>query len=68
MPKVPSMSSKDLTRLLEKGGAIFVRQGSTDHAIYSRVLRTEDTLLLFKWERKVSILYTANGFKAIEIY
>lgn len=37
MPKVPSMSSKDLTRLLEKGGAVFVRQGSTDHAIYSRV-------------------------------
>ncbi|MDG6028166.1 MAG: type II toxin-antitoxin system HicA family toxin [Candidatus Brocadia sp.] len=38
MPKVPSMSSRDLTRLMEKGGAIFVRQGSTDHAIYSRVL------------------------------
>ncbi|MDN3515953.1 MAG: type II toxin-antitoxin system HicA family toxin [Candidatus Brocadia sp.] len=38
MPKVPSMSSKDLTRLLEKGGAVFVRQGSTDHAIYSRVI------------------------------
>ncbi|MCC7211607.1 MAG: type II toxin-antitoxin system HicA family toxin [Candidatus Brocadia sp.] len=32
------MSSRDLTRLMEKGGAIFVRQGSTDHAIYSRVL------------------------------
>ena len=38
MPKVPSMSSKDLTRFLEKGGAVFVRQGSTDHAIYSRVI------------------------------
>lgn len=38
MPKVPSMSSKELFRLLEKGGAIFVRQGSTDHAIYSRTL------------------------------
>ncbi len=38
MPKVPSMSSRDLTRLMEKGGAIFVRQGSTDHAIYSRVI------------------------------
>lgn len=36
MPKVPSMSSKELIRLLEKGGAVFVRQGSTDHAIYSR--------------------------------
>ena len=38
MPKVPSMSSKDLVRLLGKGGAVFVRQGSTDHAIYSRVI------------------------------
>ncbi|GFP23879.1 hypothetical protein HKBW3S44_00140 [Candidatus Hakubella thermalkaliphila] len=37
MPKVPSMSSKDLSKLLEKGGAVFVRQGSTDHAIYSRI-------------------------------
>lgn len=36
MPKVPSMSSKELVRLLEKGGAAFVRQGPTDHAIFSR--------------------------------
>ena len=36
MHKVPSMSSRDLVRLLEKGGENFVRQGSTDHAIYSR--------------------------------
>lgn len=39
MHKVPSMSSKKLTRLLEKGGAIFVRQGPTDHAIYSRLVK-----------------------------
>ena len=38
MHKVPSMSSKELVKLLEKGGTIFVRQGSTDHAIYSRVI------------------------------
>lgn len=38
MPKLPSMSSKELVRLLEMGGAVFVRQGSTDHAIYSRVI------------------------------
>lgn len=38
MPKIPSMSSKELVRLLEGGGAVFVRQGSTDHAIYSRIL------------------------------
>ncbi len=38
MPKVPSMSSKELVRLLEKGGAVFVRQGPTDHGIYSRII------------------------------
>ena len=37
MFKVPSMSSRKLCKLLEKGGAKFVRQGSTDHAIYSRI-------------------------------
>jgi predicted RNA binding protein YcfA (HicA-like mRNA interferase family) len=39
MPKVPSLSSKKLVKILEKGGAVFVRQGSTDHAIYSRILQ-----------------------------
>lgn len=39
MPKIPSMSSKELVKLLEKGGAVFVRQGSTDHAIYSRTVQ-----------------------------
>ena len=38
MLKVPSMSSKALIKLLEKGGAIFGRQGKTDYAIYSRVV------------------------------
>lgn len=38
MSKFPSLSSKELCRLLEKGGAKFVRQGSTDHAIYSRIV------------------------------
>jgi predicted RNA binding protein YcfA (HicA-like mRNA interferase family) len=32
------MSSKEFVKLLEKGGAVFVRQGSTDHAIYSRLV------------------------------
>ncbi len=32
------MSSKALAKLLEKGGAVFVRQGPTDHAIYSRIV------------------------------
>jgi len=38
MPKMPSLSSRELVRLLEKGGAVFVRQGPTDHAIYSRTV------------------------------
>jgi len=38
MLKFPSMSSKKLVKLLEKGGAFFVRQGSTDHAIYARLV------------------------------
>lgn len=39
MPKIPAMSSREFVRLLEKGGARFVRQGSTDHAIYSRIIK-----------------------------
>jgi predicted RNA binding protein YcfA (HicA-like mRNA interferase family) len=38
MSKFPSFSSKELLRLLEKGGAVFVRQGSTDHALYARIV------------------------------
>lgn len=38
MLKLPSLSSKELIKLLEKSGAIFVRQGSTDHAIYYRIV------------------------------
>ncbi len=38
MPKVPSMDSRKLVKMLETGGAFFVRQGSTDHAIYARLV------------------------------
>jgi predicted RNA binding protein YcfA (HicA-like mRNA interferase family) len=38
MLKLPSMSSRQLTNLLERGGAVLARQGKTDHAIYSRVV------------------------------
>lgn len=41
MPKMPSMSSRELARLLEKGGALFVRQGPADHAIYSRTIESK---------------------------
>jgi len=37
LPKrVPPMSSKKFARLLARGGAIFVRQRSTSHAIFER--------------------------------
>lgn len=38
MSKFPSLSSKELVKIVQKGGAVFVRQGSTDHAIYSRIV------------------------------
>lgn len=38
MSKFPSLSSKELCRFLERAGAHFVRQGSTDHAIYARIV------------------------------
>ena len=38
MPKIPSMSSTELVKLLVKSGAFFVRQGKTDHAIYARIV------------------------------
>ena len=38
MSDIPSLSSKELVKLLERGGAQFVRQGATDHAIYCRVV------------------------------
>ncbi|MCP5104975.1 MAG: type II toxin-antitoxin system HicA family toxin [bacterium] len=38
MSKFPSLSSKQLVKMLENGGALFVRQGRTDHAIYSRTV------------------------------
>jgi predicted RNA binding protein YcfA (HicA-like mRNA interferase family) len=39
MSKFPSLSSKQLVKILQKGGAVFVRQGKTDHAIYSRIVK-----------------------------
>jgi predicted RNA binding protein YcfA (HicA-like mRNA interferase family) len=38
MSKLPSLSSKQLVKIVKKGGASFVRQGSTDHTIYSRIV------------------------------
>ncbi|MBU1967550.1 type II toxin-antitoxin system HicA family toxin [Patescibacteria group bacterium] len=37
--KIPSMSSKKLIRLVEKGGALFSREGKGDHIIYKRMVK-----------------------------
>jgi len=37
--KIPSVSSVKLSKLLKKGGAVFVRQRGTDHAIYARIVK-----------------------------
>jgi hypothetical protein len=39
MLKMPSVSSRQLASLLERGGAVLARHGKTDHAIYSRVVQ-----------------------------
>ena len=38
MLKMPAMSSRQFAALLERGGAVLVRQRKTDHAIYSRMV------------------------------
>jgi predicted RNA binding protein YcfA (HicA-like mRNA interferase family) len=62
MPKVPSMSSRKLIRLLEKGGAIFVRQGKTDHAIYSRIVAGKRYSTPVQMGKKTLALFIASGF------
>jgi len=37
--KIPSVSSVKLSKLLKKGGAVFVRQRGTDHDIYARIVK-----------------------------
>jgi len=67
MPKLPSISSNKLVKLLNKGGAVFVRQGKTDHAIYSRMVQGNrysaiDIRHQFKWERRHWIQFTVSVF------
>ena len=39
--KIPAMSSTKFIRLLKRGGARFVRQRGTSHAIFRRIVRGE---------------------------
>jgi predicted RNA binding protein YcfA (HicA-like mRNA interferase family) len=56
------MSSRQLIRLLEKGGAIFVRQGKTDHAIYSRIVAGKRYSTPVQMGKKTLALFIASGF------
>ena len=49
MSKIPSMPSKELVRMLEKGGAVFVRQGATDMLSIQESLKARDIQHLSKW-------------------
>jgi predicted RNA binding protein YcfA (HicA-like mRNA interferase family) len=62
MLKMPSMSSRQLASLLERGGAVLARQRKTDHAIYSRVVEGRRFSAPVQTERKRWILFTARGF------
>jgi len=42
MPKnIPSLKSRELVRLLEKGGCSFFREGKGDHSIYIRTFGSQ---------------------------
>lgn len=53
MYKNPSLSSKELCKLLEDGGAKFVRQSKTDHAIYSKIVEGKRYQHLYRWVKKL---------------
>jgi hypothetical protein len=53
MPKLPSLSSRELVRLLEKGGAEFIRQRVQQTMQYIQGwLRERDILPPYRWEGK----------------
>jgi len=69
MPKVPSMSSKALVKLLKKGGAVFVRQRKTDHAIYSRTIEGKRYSAPIQMGKKMlDPVYRKKGSSAIEVF
>lgn len=67
MPKIPSMSSKTLVKLLEKGGVVFVRQGSTDHAIYARTIKkTRYSAPIQMGKKSLDPVYCKRIFKQLQ--
>ncbi|MEW6040552.1 MAG: type II toxin-antitoxin system HicA family toxin [Elusimicrobiota bacterium] len=67
MPKLPLMSSKELVRLLGKGGVVFVRQGATDHAIYSRIVEGKRYSAPVQMGKKtLDLIYCKRIFKQLK--
>ena len=62
MPKVPSMSSKELVRLLEKGEAVFVRLGQPTGQYFRRSFRPRLNRRLSGCGSRNNILCIAKGF------
>jgi predicted RNA binding protein YcfA (HicA-like mRNA interferase family) len=63
MLKLPSISSNKMVKLLNKGGAVLVRQGKTNHMQYIQEWwRERGILLQFRWEKRHWIQFTVNEF------
>jgi hypothetical protein len=60
MSKFPSLSSKELIRLLEKGGAVFSVRGQPTMPFIPGWLKVGDIQRRFKPGRKHWILFIAN--------
>ena len=52
MPKLPSISSDKIVKLLNKGGAVLVRQGKMIMQYIQESWREIGILLQFRWERR----------------
>lgn len=75
MPKkIPSMSSEKFTKLLKKGGAVFIRQKGTSYGIFERVkgdqiYRAPVVMGKHELSRKyIKLVFRQLGFSDEEIY
>jgi len=62
MLKLPSISSDKMVKLLNQGGAVLVRQGKTDHAMYSRMVEGKRYSAPVQMGKRHWTQFTVNGF------